>query len=131
MTKTIRQASRQSKQLFRLCLVNGRLDEDRVRKVVERVIASKSRGYLLLLSHFQRLVKLDSARHTAEVESAMPLPPDLRTSVQADLETLYGQGINILFAHRPELIGGMRVKVGSDVYDGSVQSGLAALERKF
>ena len=35
---------------------------------------SKPRGYLAILSHFQRLVKLDHARHTAEVESAMPLP---------------------------------------------------------
>ena len=131
MTKTNRQAGRQAKQLFRLCLVNGRLDNSRVRLVVERVIASKTRGYLLLLAHFQRLVRLDCARHTAEVESAVPLPPDLQTTVQADLEGLYGQGINFLFAHRPELIGGMRVKVGSDVIDGSVQSELAALERKF
>lgn len=117
--------------MFRFCLVNGRLDEDRVRQVVERVIAGKHRGYLLLLAHFQRLVKLDCAQHRAEVESAMPLPPDLQTTVQADLEGLYGKGINILFAHRPELIGGMRVKVGSDVYDGSVRSELAALERRF
>ena len=131
MTKTNRQASRQARQLLRLCLVNGRLDEARVCQVVERVIASKSRGYLLLLSQFQRLVKLDCARYLAEVESAVPLPQDLRSTVQADLEALYGKGISIQFAHRPELIGGMRVKVGSDVLDGSVQSELAALERRF
>jgi F0F1-type ATP synthase delta subunit len=29
------------------------------------------------------------------------------------------------------LIGGMRIQVGSDVYDGTVQSELAALERRF
>jgi len=59
------------------------------------------------------------------------LPADLRASVQAGLRSTYGPGIDILFVHRPALIGGMRVKVGSDVYDGSVQSGLAALERGF
>jgi F-type H+-transporting ATPase subunit delta len=32
------------------------------------------------------------------------------------------------FEHKPELIGGMRIKVGSDVYDGSVKARLAALE---
>jgi len=35
------------------------------------------------------------------------------------------------FAHSPALIGGMRVKVGSDVYDGSVQARLATLEARF
>ncbi len=131
MAKTTQQARRDAKQLFRLCFVNGALDEGRVRQVVQRVMESKRRGYLVLLSHFQRLVKLERARHTAEVESAIPLPVDLRTSVQAGLEGMYGPGINILFAHRPELIGGMRIKVGSDVYDGSVQSELAALEKQF
>ena len=98
---------------------------------MERVIEGKRRGYLAFLSFFQRLVKLECARHTAEVESAVPLPADLRATVEAGLQSAYGLRINILFAHRPELIGGMRIKVGSDVYDGSVRSGLAALETTF
>ena len=77
------------------------------------------------------LVKLERARHTVEVDSAMPLPADLQANVQAGLQSLYGQGLNILFAQRPELIGGMRIKVGSDVYDGSVQARLDALEKSF
>jgi len=84
-----------------------------------------------LLTHFQRLVKLDRARHTAEIESAVPLPADFQASVQAGVQSVYGAGINILFAHRPALIGGMRIKVGSDVYDSSVRSKLDALERRF
>ena len=129
--KTSKQTIREAKKLFRLCLPNGSLDKGRVRHVVQRVIESKRRGYLVLLSRFQRLLKLDYDRHTAEVNSAVPLPADLRASVQAGLESVYGPGIDILFAHRPALIGGMRVKVGSDVYDGSVQSQLAALEKSF
>jgi len=129
--KTTKQARRAATQLFRLCLVNGSLDEGRVRQVVHRVIEGKRRGYLALLSFFQRLVKLECALHTAEVESAVPLPADLRATVEAGLQSAYGLRINILFAHRPELIGGMRIKVGSDVYDGSVRSGLAALETTF
>ena len=129
--KTNKQAAREAKQLFRLCVSNGLLDEGRVRQVVERVIRSQYRGYLAVLAHFRRLVKLDQERHTAEVESATPLPADLRASVQAGLEKLYGPGVDIQFAIRPSLIGGIRVKVGSDVYDGSVESELAALERSF
>jgi F-type H+-transporting ATPase subunit delta len=61
----------------------------------------------------------------------MPLPPDLQASTQVRLTRLYGPGITTSFAHRPALIGGMRVQVGSDVYDGSVLAGLAALEKSF
>jgi len=129
--KTSRQTKREAKRLFRFCLVNGLLDEGRTRQVVQRIIDGKRRGGLALLSHFQRLVKLDLARHTAQVESAMPLPEDLRASVQAGLARTYGPGISASFAHNPGLIGGMRIKVGSDVYDGSVRGRLAALEKNF
>ena len=129
--KTTRRTKREAERLFRLCLVNGLLDEGRTRQVVERIIKAKRRGGLALLSYFRRLVKLDSARHTAKVESAMPLPEDLRASIQAGLASTYGPGISASFIHNPGLIGGMRIKVGSDVYDGSVRGRLAALERNF
>ena len=129
--KTTRQTKREAKRLFRFCLVNGLLDEARTRQVVQGIIDAKRRGGLALLSHFQRLVKLDLARRTAQVESAMPLPEDLRASVQAGLARTYGPGISASFAHNPGLIGGMRIKVGSDVYDGSVLARLAALEKGF
>jgi len=129
--KTTRQIKREAKRLFRFCLVNGLLDEARTRQVVQVIIDVKRRGGLALLSHFQRLVKLDSARHTAKVESAMPLPEDLRVSVQNGLARTYGPGISASFAENPELIGGMRIKVGSDVYDGSVRARLAELEKNF
>ena len=129
--RATKQLRREAKQLFRLCIVKGLLDEGRVRQVVQHVLAAKRRGGLVLLSHFQRLLQLEHFRHTAVVESARPLPADLQANVLSNLERVYGQGISASFAHNPGLIGGMRIKVGSDVYDGSVQAGLAALEKNF
>ena len=129
--KTTKQIRREARRLFQLCLVNGVLDEARVRQVVQGVLQFKRRGSHDLLSHFLRLVKIDRSRHTAEVESAASLPADLQASVQAGLERIYGPGISISFAESPALIAGMRIKVGSDVYDGSIKAGLAALEKRF
>lgn len=126
--KITKQARRDAKQLFRSCLVNGLLDENRARQVVTQVIAQKPRGYVAILNHFQRLVKLDLERRTALVESAVPVAPELQASVTRELGQLYGQGLNISFAQNPSLIGGLRIQVGSDVYDGSVKARLAALE---
>jgi len=129
--KTAKQIERDAKHLYRLCLVDGSLDENRVRKVVRIVLESKRRGWVALLLHFEHLVKLDCSRHTANVESATPLPADFQANVRSDLERVYGSKLSISFAHKPALIGGMRVKVGSDVYDNSVKAKLAALESRF
>jgi F-type H+-transporting ATPase subunit delta len=77
------------------------------------------------------LVRLDRAQRMAEVESAVPLSADLQANVQAGLQRVYGPELDILLSHRPALIGGMRIQVGSDVYDSSVRARLAALERSF
>src|SRR5579859_3851699 len=129
--KITKQARREAKELFRSCLVNGLLDEARARLAVQRVMAVKPRGYLAILSHFQRLVKLDLERRTAEIESASALTPELQAAIQSGLSRIYGPGLNVSFAQNPALIGGLRVKVGSDVYDGSIQARLASLEESF
>jgi len=129
--KVSKQSRREAKQLFRACLVNGLMDESRVRQVVQKLLQQKPRGYQAILSHFQRLVKLDIERRTARVESATPLPSDLQSLVETDLARRYGPGLLLSFGQNPALIGGMRIKVGSDVYDGSVQAKLAELNEKF
>ena len=129
--KVSKQSRRDAKQLFQTCTVNGRLDEGRVRQAVSQVIARKPRGYGEILSHFHRLVKLDIKRRTARVESAAALTPEFQAQLKQKLEKLYGQGLIISFAQNPALLGGMRIQVGSDVYDGSVQARLAALQESF
>ena len=129
--RTTQQIEREARQLYRLCLINRLLDENRTRQVIRRVIESKRRGYFSLLAQFQRLVRLDREAHTAAVESAAPLSADLQSQVESRLERTYGAGIKIFFSQNPALIGGMRIKVGSHVYDGSVKSELDALERSF
>ena len=126
--KISKQARRDGKALFNTCKVSGVLDENRVRQTVSAVIAQKPRGYVGILAHLQRLVKLDLERRSAHVESAAPVSDALKQSVQANLAQRYGQGLNVSFAVNPALIGGLRVKVGSDVYDGSVKARLADLE---
>lgn len=131
MIRTPKQAKGEAKRLFELCLVHGKLDSDLARRVVQAAIQSGRRGYLTVLRHFHRLVKLELARHTAEIETAVPLPDDLRGDVRIGLVSLYGSGLNIQFAVKPDLIGGMRIKVGNDVFDESVRSRLNVLARSF
>jgi F-type H+-transporting ATPase subunit delta len=125
--KISKSARRGAKQLFRICLVNGVLDQGRVREVLRKVAEAKPRRYMAILSHFGRLVRLEIERRTARVASAVALPPEMAQSITNQLNQVYGQGLTISFEQDAALIGGLRVKVGSDVYDGSIQGRLARL----
>jgi F-type H+-transporting ATPase subunit delta len=125
--KANRRTKRAARALYRLCLVDGVFDDARARTAARHLADSRKRGAIPLLEAFQRLVRLDRARHTALVESAAPLDESLRAQVRTGLARVYGDAIDASFAENPALIAGMRIKVGSDVYDGSVRARLAEL----
>jgi len=125
--KATRRVKRAARELFRFCLANGVLDDARARDVAGRLASSGRRGALPILSRFQRLVRLDRERHTARVESATTLAGTVRERIESGLSRTYGAELETSFGENPALIGGIRIQVGSDVYDGSVRARLAAL----
>ena len=129
--KGSKQSRRDAKQLFKSCQVDGQLNEDRVRKTVALLIEKKPRGYFGILQELQRLVKLDVNSRSASVVSAVELTEEQKQSVRDSLGRMKGGDVAIEFVQNPDLIGGMRVKIGDDVYDGSMKTRLARLEEKF
>lgn len=129
--KISKQARRDAKSLFSTCRQDGILSDSRVRTAVTEVLARKPRGYVGVLHHFHRLVKLDLARRTAKVESAAVLPGTTEAAIRDNLGRRYGQGLQVDFSTNPALLGGIRVQVGSDVYDGSVAARLTSLQDSF
>lgn len=126
--KISREARRQARELFDLAMVNGRLDNDRVRRIADGVVGSHVRETVPLLKEFSRLVRLETERHHAIVESAAPLSPDQQRDFEKNLRSRFG-AVSAEFRLDPSLIAGVRVKIGSDVWDGSVQARLQALQQ--
>ncbi|HEY5885116.1 MAG TPA: hypothetical protein VIT88_10540 [Pyrinomonadaceae bacterium] len=111
--KTVKQVKREAKYLLRLCLVNGSLDEQRVRQVIQGVLTSKRRGYVALGNQFERLVRLERIRQSDEVQNATPLPDDVGQSVKASSVRMRGPRMNISFTKRQALISGKRIRAAS------------------
>jgi F-type H+-transporting ATPase subunit delta len=126
--KLSREARRQSKELFDLSIVDGRLDENRLRTIATEIVEKKPRHYVQMLKFITRLTRLEVARHHAIVESATQLSDEKRTEISSNLATKFGK-ITTEFRHSPSLIGGLRVKLGSNVWDGSIQSRLETLKQ--
>ena len=88
MRNMIKQCKREARHLFRLCLVNGTLDDVLVRQVLKRVLEAKRHGYLALATQFERLVRLERQRH-----SGSRFPADLQKEVATSLPRLYGDRV--------------------------------------
>jgi F-type H+-transporting ATPase subunit delta len=126
--KIPKDAKRNARRLFRGCFVNDVLDEARARAVVAAVVREKPRHFLAMLAVLQRLVRLEIARNTANIESATEIGADQRTAIQQRLQQVYHRPVAANFRVNPALIGGLRITVGSDVWDGSVAYRLESLK---
>ncbi|MCE9520048.1 MAG: F0F1 ATP synthase subunit delta [Verrucomicrobia bacterium] len=126
--KISKDAVRASRLLLRACFdASGRLHTSRVKRVVKLVGEKKPRNYMAILHSFQRLVRLELEKRTAVIESVTDLSGEMRERLRVDLQKKYGEDLTLNYFINPSLIGGMRVKVGSHVWDGSVQAKLQAL----
>ncbi len=129
--KLDKESRKLSKQLFQASFTEGRLDAQKVSAVAKTVIASRSRNTVGLLKEYQRLVRLEVERHHAVIESAAPLDDATSRQLVANLQKKYGGDLSTEFRVTPELLGGIRIKVGSDVFDSSVRERLTRLESEF
>jgi F-type H+-transporting ATPase subunit delta len=96
--------------------------------IVRQIARGGRRGRLELLLEFLRLVRMDRDRRTVIVEGAVMPDDEVREAVRSRLERIYGTALDIVGVERSGLIGGLRIRVGSDVYDGSVRARLASIE---
>jgi F-type H+-transporting ATPase subunit delta len=120
-----------ARRLFGLCQDGGRLDDAKLRKVFTSLIETKPRDYLAILAALQRLTRLELERRKVTVESAVELDEATRQRVVTGLAKQYGPDLVVHYQINPALLGGLRIRVGNDVFDGSVQGRLERLANAF
>jgi F-type H+-transporting ATPase subunit delta len=128
--RTTKEARKTSRQLLKLSFTDGKLDEGKVNQVVQSVLTEKPRHYGEVLKDYQRLVRLEVAKRHAVVESATQLNSNLSNLLIIKLKSRYGDDLTIEFKTNPSLLGGLRVKLADDVWDGSVRNRLRTLQEQ-
>lgn len=129
--KISKTAAASARRLFGLCQTDGRLDEPRMRTVIARLVSEKPRDYLAILGALQKLTRLDVARREVVIESATELDEPSRQRAVAGLANQYGPDLAVQYKVTPELLGGLRIRVGNDVFDGSVKGRIDRLAAAF
>jgi F-type H+-transporting ATPase subunit delta len=128
--RTTKEARKTSRQLLKLSFTDGKLDEGKVNQVVQSVLTEKPRHFGEVLKDYQRLVRLEVAKRHAVVESATQLNSNLSNLLITKLKSRYGDDLTIEFKTNPTLLGGLRVKLADDVWDGSVRNRLRTLQEQ-
>jgi F-type H+-transporting ATPase subunit delta len=128
--KSTKEARKVSRQMFRHSFTLGKLDEEKISNMVQTVLATKPRRYVDVLKDYQRLLHLEVEKRHAVIESATPLNRSLGDRIVANLRARYGEDLTTEFRTNPELLGGLRIKIGDDVWDGSVRNRLNQLQEQ-
>jgi len=127
INKEIRQLSR---EMLRASFTDGQLDPGRISSIIDAVTARKPRNYINVLKNYRRLLRLEVEKRRARIETASEMDPAAQSEVVTNLKKKYGSDLAPEFVVNPDLLGGMRIRVGSDVWDGSVRNRLERLQQQ-
>lgn len=116
-----------AKAMLRTSMVEGALNAEKVKKATDAVIAAKPRNTVGVLKEFARLVRLEVAKRHAIIESSTELEAGEKSSITRTLRAKYGADVTTEYKTNPELLGGLRIQIGSDVLDASVRTRLNRL----
>ncbi len=123
-----KEARRKARELFDASLDDsGRPDAGKTLRIADLLVKSAPRHSVQILKEFTRLVRLETAKHHAVIESAAPIDDAARDAILKSLRQRDGGEVSFETKVDPALIGGARIRLGSEVWDASVRSRLAAL----
>jgi len=127
INKEIRQLSR---GLLRASFTDDELDRGKIASLVQSLVEKKPRHYIDILENYKRLIRLEVEKRHARIESAVPLSSETNSRVLKNLKKKYSKSLTTEFVVNPQLLGGMRIRIGSDVWDGTVRNRLERLRQQ-
>lgn len=104
---------------------------DQVTRNVVGVILERRREQVLpaLAAELRAMAQSKAGEAVAIVETARPLTEGDQTALREQLARLTGKRIVFEVRDNPDLLGGVRVRVGNTLYDGSLLGELEALQQ--
>jgi F-type H+-transporting ATPase subunit delta len=128
--KINKEIRRLSREMLRASFTDGQLDSGRIAALVDSLIARKPRNYIDVLKNYRRLLRLEVEKRRARIETASDVDREATSKIVENLKKRYGDDLTTEFVVDPQLLGGMRIRVGSDVWDGTVRNRLERLQQQ-
>ncbi len=96
------------------------------------LLASKNEMHMLgeVIGLFEQFTARGPSRGVARITSAVALTPDERAKLESKLHAQFGKELDFDYRVDPEIMGGVIVRIGDRIIDGSVAGKLAAMRQK-
>jgi F-type H+-transporting ATPase subunit delta len=111
-------------------LLGGRTTEETRRLVRQAVVAPRGRTFDRTAEIYGQVAADRRSRLVATVTAVDPLTEEQRGRLAAALQRIYGHEVHLNVQLDPALVGGIRVELGDEVIDGSVESRLDDARRR-
>jgi F-type H+-transporting ATPase subunit b len=105
-------------------LIGEALDEQRQRTLIEEFFSGVKGGKVTVLESAAA-----NGSTSAEVTSALPLTPQEQDTVKQDILSRIGSQSTVIFRVNPNILGGLVIRIGDKVFDGSVSGQLETMRQ--
>jgi F-type H+-transporting ATPase subunit delta len=125
-----RSIDRGKRQELVVDLLRGRVTTSTI-VLAKRAVAARERTFANTIEGYVTLAAAQRNRVVATVRVAKPLSSDYRERLRAALTRQVGREIAIQEVIDPDVLGGVRVELGDEVFEGTVSGRLEAARRLF
>jgi len=105
-------------------LIGESLDEKRQHALIDEFFSGVKGGKVVVLEDTEL-----PSNASAHVTTALPLTPNEQDNIKQSLATQIGQDAKINFKVNPSILGGLIIRVGDKVVDGSVAGQLEGMRK--
>jgi F-type H+-transporting ATPase subunit delta len=125
-----RSIDRGKRQELVVDLLRGRVTTSTI-VLAKRAVAARERTFANTIEGYVTLAAAQRNRVVATVRVAKPLSSDYRERLRAALTRQVGREVAIQEVIDPDVLGGVRVELGDEVFEGTVSGRLEAARRLF
>ena len=111
-------------------IIGETLDEQRQRRLIDEFFSGIQAGRVVVLDEEELEWAKRKGDMTAHVTTALPLSTDEQETVAANLAEHLGERLDLKFEVDPSILGGLVIRIGDRVVDGSVAGRLASLQNR-
>jgi F-type H+-transporting ATPase subunit delta len=111
-------------------LLSGKVTPDALRLITQAAVNPLGRSLDASLEAYARIAAERRERLVAEVHVAVPLSDEQRGRLAAALAAAYGHQVHLNVVLDPKVAGGLTVRIGDELIDGSVATRLAEARRR-
>jgi len=130
--KVSKEALDTARRFANICITSeGVVNEEGVNAVIAKLRETKPTNHQSILVAFKKFVETELKKGLASIESAVELTAEVKKNVESSLSSKYNRTLSFSYTTNPELLGGVKIRVGDDLIDNSVQAKIEKLQAAF